>query len=230
MPSSTPSPRCAPSPPLRTRHCFFCRGCSGQCSHCSLRCGAARPVGPLAICCALLLLMGALHRRFTIYSACAGAAMVPIAVTMISRHFDHRSPALAAAARLTLVLGLIVGPLAIQRAIAGAAGAEAPTGPCDLQAAAPMLAAFAGQVVTADVNDTPNSLSHRTADGRIAVLPRSKRLFSAPRGVAEQCRRPGPRRGAGDPCLARPVLPQRQAQLHGRGSAAGDAVGQAVAR
>lgn len=112
----------------------------------------------LAICCALLLLMGVLHRRFTIYSACAGAAMVPIAVTMISRHFDRRSPTLAAAARLTLMLGLIVGPLAIQRAIAGAAGAEAPTGPCDLQAAAPMLAAFAGQVVLADVNDTPEIL------------------------------------------------------------------------
>jgi hypothetical protein len=111
----------------------------------------------VAICCTLLLLMGALHRRFSIYSACAGAAMVPIAITMLTRHFDRR-PALAAAARIALVLGLIVGPLVIHRAIASAAASEAPTGPCDLQAAATMLAPFAGQIVLADVNDTPELL------------------------------------------------------------------------
>jgi hypothetical protein len=111
----------------------------------------------VAICCTLLLVMGTLHRRFSIYSACAGAAMVPIAITMLTRHFDRR-PALAGVARIALLLGLILGPLVIHRVIAGAAASEAPTGPCDLQAAAPMLAPFAGQVVLTDVNDTPEML------------------------------------------------------------------------
>jgi hypothetical protein len=114
--------------------------------------------GYVAACCLLLLVLGVQHRRFSTYSACAGAAMVPIALTMITRRYDRRSPVLAAAARIALVLGLILGPLVVHRAIAGAAGAAAPTGACNLQAAAPMLAPFAGQVMLADVNDSPELL------------------------------------------------------------------------
>jgi hypothetical protein len=112
----------------------------------------------VALCFGLLLLLGVLHRRFSTYSACAGAAMVPIAITLISRRFDRPSPALAASARLILLLGLITGPFIAYRAAAGPAATAAGAGPCDLQAAAPMLAPFAGQVVLADVNDTPEIL------------------------------------------------------------------------
>lgn len=114
--------------------------------------------GYVAFCFVLLLVLGVQHRRFSIYSACAGAAMVPIAITLISRRLDRSVPALAAAARLALLLGLILAPLAVHHALAGTATAAPPGGTCNLQAAAPMLAPYAGQVVLADVNDTPEIL------------------------------------------------------------------------
>jgi hypothetical protein len=112
------------------------------------------------LCAVALLLMAVLHRRFATYSACAGAALVPVACTLISRHYDRRAPALAAAARIVLLLGLILGPPLAQRMTASAAvrAGTAAGGTCDLQAAVPMLAPFAGQVVLADVNDTPELL------------------------------------------------------------------------
>jgi hypothetical protein len=112
----------------------------------------------VVFCFMLLLLLGAQHRRFSTYSACAGAAMMPIAITMISRRYDSWSPALAAAARLSLLFGLIVAPLIIHRATAGAAATAPRVAKCDLQAAAPMLAPFSGQVVLTDVNDAPEVL------------------------------------------------------------------------
>ena len=82
----------------------------------------------VAVCCSLLLL-GVLRRRFTTYSAYAEAAMVLIAITVISREYGRRSPALVALARIALLLGLDPGPLIVHGATAGPAAAAAPGWP-----------------------------------------------------------------------------------------------------
>jgi hypothetical protein len=107
----------------------------------------------------LLLLEAAAHKRFSAYPAAAGAAAMPVALSLITAGLAARPPLCGIAARLGVLLGVLAAPL-LASALGGKATATAgaPAGQCDLQAAAPMLAPFPGTIVLADVNDSPELL------------------------------------------------------------------------
>jgi hypothetical protein len=109
-----------------------------------------------ALCITLLLVLGILHRRFATYPDCAGAALVPVAITAINRRFDETRQTLAATCRVLLLASLLLGPVIAYRSFPEPATAAAK--PCDLASAIPLLISFPGQVVLADVNDTPEIL------------------------------------------------------------------------
>ncbi|HTI82944.1 MAG TPA: hypothetical protein VL614_21020 [Acetobacteraceae bacterium] len=105
-----------------------------------------------------LLALALLHRRFGTYQACAGAAAVPVAVTMISRRLADRPPVWAALARLSLLLFLYTGPIAAYLLVGAATPAHETANGCEVAHAASLLRPYAGQVVLADVNITPELL------------------------------------------------------------------------
>lgn len=121
-----------------------------------------------AVALAALLALAVLHRRFATYPACAGAAAVPVAVTMISHRLADRPPVWAAFARLSLLVFLYTAPLAAYR-LAGAAPPHATDDACDVTDTVPLLRPYAGQVVLADVNITPELL-YRTAVRTVGSL------------------------------------------------------------
>jgi hypothetical protein len=106
----------------------------------------------------LMLALGASHLRFVTYSIAFAAAMLPVAATYCDRLFERR----AAILRLALLAAFFIGPRAAD-ALGGsappavAAGA-APLGDCRTQAAVGMLRPYAGKIVMADINDTPELL------------------------------------------------------------------------
>ena len=104
---------------------------------------------------------------------------MPVAVTMISQRLADRPPVWAALSRLALLVFLYTGPLAAYR-LAGAAPPHATADACDVKDAMPLLRPYAGQVVLADVNITPEllywtavrtvgSLYHRGATGYLRL-------------------------------------------------------------
>jgi hypothetical protein len=150
-----------------------------------------------ASCVLLLVLAAALHRRFATYAACAGAIALPVAITLISTRLADRPPLWAASARLALLLFLFMAPLAAHFMFPSAGAAEAGrAGRCDVASAVAMLRPFTGQIVLADVNDTPEilyrtdlrtvgSLYHRDAAGylRLRAAWRSSELDRLPQAV-----------------------------------------------
>ncbi len=129
-----------------------------------------------------LLALAVLHRRFAAYQACAGAAAVPVAVTLISRHLANSRPPWAVLARLSLLLFVYTAPLAAWRFASTAAADPVPTvaSTCNVAQAARFLASYGGQVVLAYVNITPEllyrtnvrtvgSLCHRGAQGYLTL-------------------------------------------------------------
>ena len=150
-----------------------------------------------AACVLVLLLTAVLHRRFATYAACAGAITVPLAVTLIQTSLSTRPPLWASAARLSLLLFLLLAPLAtyviVHRAEATKPGE---TDTCSIRHAVGMLRPFAGQIVLADVNDTPEllyrtplltvgSLYHRDEAGylRLRTAWQASALDSVPAAV-----------------------------------------------
>jgi hypothetical protein len=151
-----------------------------------------------AFCAALLVLESILHRRFATYAACAGAALLPVAITMVNQRFDLRAPIVASASRIALILGLALVPNLVYRAIASPVDLAEP-GHCDLQEAVPMMAPFAGQVVLSDVNDVPEIL-YRTRLLTVGSLyPHARAGFLALRAAW---------RTIGDPSPNEPVPPE----------------------
>ena len=129
----------------------------------------------------LLIAAGVLHRRFSTYQACAGAITLPLAITMINANFSNQPAFRLALARMSLLLVILIAPLVAYRLAAPAEAAKpAAAGQCNVAKVAPMLQPFAGQIVLADVNDTPEllyrtqvltvgSLYHRDAEGYLRL-------------------------------------------------------------
>ncbi len=111
-------------------------------------------LGYLALCAAATLVFGAQHHRFATYDAAMAAAALPVAMTLLSRW----PGALAGmVARLACLAAFLMLPFLPE--LAGTETAEAGAAPdCRLAGIARLLAPFAGQVVLADVDDTPELL------------------------------------------------------------------------
>ncbi len=153
--------------------------------------------GYATLCVLLLLLSAVLHVRFATYVACAGAASVPIAISLINHALEHRPPIWSTLGRSALLLFLLGTPLA-PAALMGNATEHATVGSdCPLREAAPMLQPYAGAITLADVNDTPEllyrtqlqtvgSLYHRNMDAflRLSDAWRSSQLDSIPPAVS----------------------------------------------
>jgi hypothetical protein len=103
-----------------------------------------------ALCAVVTLVLAVLHVRFSTYPALVGAALLPVALT-------------EAGAWLKLRLLLLVGFLLVPPA-AAVLGARSPdvtaARPCPVAAVAPLLAPYAGEVVMANPNETPELLYH----------------------------------------------------------------------
>jgi hypothetical protein len=151
-----------------------------------------------ATCVLLLVLAAAAHRRFAIYGACAGAIGVPVAITLIGDRLRTCRPIWATAARLGLLLFLLITPFAVLRLAARASeiGTDIASA-CSIRTVARELRPFAGQIVLADVNDTPEllyrtqlktvgSLYHSNAGAylRLRDAWRSQRLDRVPPELA----------------------------------------------
>jgi MFS family permease len=112
-----------------------------------------------AACAVILLLLGALHVRFAVYSAVLAAGLLAIAVANLAglmAAFPERTRMLARVALLALMfllpkLGNIVAPAQAETASGDPAA-------CRIEDAASLLAPYAGEVVLSPVNDVPDLL------------------------------------------------------------------------
>jgi hypothetical protein len=115
----------------------------------------------IAACGVVCLVLGAKFLLFVGFSALLGAAMLPVAMSEISVTLAAR-PALASAARSACALLVLVVPLVTAMAVPAAPAAAPVQGgsypSCSLRRVAPLLAPYAGQVVLAQVEDTPKLL------------------------------------------------------------------------
>jgi hypothetical protein len=134
--------------------------------------------GYAGLCAMVLVALGVTHLRFAAYPCAAAAVMLPIFVTRISASLAERSPLLDVGARYALILVFIValrvGGMPGLATPAKASGEPALPN-CEVSGLAPMLAPYAGQVVLANVDQTPEllyrtqlrtvgSLYHRNVD------------------------------------------------------------------
>ena len=115
----------------------------------------------VAMCLVALTGLGWAHVRFAAYPETVGVIMLPIAIAQLEQHAQTWRDTAFAMTRLALIALFIALPQAshlpgVSRA-AQAAEAEV-TKSCKLTGVADMLAPYAGAVVLADVNDTPELL------------------------------------------------------------------------
>ena len=118
----------------------------------------------VAACGLVSLALGVKFVLFVGFSTLLGAVMLPVAMSEMSAAFAAR-PALASAARSACALLVLVVPLVTAMAVPGAPAAVPVKGiaarvypSCNLRRVAPLLAPYAGQVVLAQVEDTPELL------------------------------------------------------------------------
>lgn len=112
-----------------------------------------------AACAVVLVLLGALHIRFAIYSAILAAGLLPVAVVGLAElmaAFPQRTQVLARVALLAFMvllpkLGNIIAP-------AQAAETFGDPAACGMEDAVSLLAPYAGDVVLSPVNDVPELL------------------------------------------------------------------------
>jgi len=106
-------------------------------------------------CMCVVLVLGIRFLRFAPVSSAAAAVLVAVAMTRVSVRFIDR-PGFAAAGRILLLVLLLLVPRLPALAQAQTPG---PSGPgCGLEDFVPALNAAAGQIVLADVNETPELL------------------------------------------------------------------------
>ena len=123
--------------------------------------------GLYAVACSVaLMIAAALHIRFGTYPALFAAAVFPVAASTLA----------AAGPRLLVLLAALLLPRAGDLAAAASSAPPSAYRTCDLRGTASLLAPFAGRIVLAHVNDTPDllwqtgirtvgSLYHRSPDG-----------------------------------------------------------------
>lgn len=112
-----------------------------------------------AACAVVLVLLGALHIRFAVYSAILAAGLLPIAVVRMAESmaaFPQRTRMLARVALLALVCLLPkLGNISVPAQAAEISGDPAE---CRIEDAASLLAPYPGKVVLSPVNDVPELL------------------------------------------------------------------------
>lgn len=117
-----------------------------------------------ALCVGVMLVLGLLHVRFSIYPAAAAAATLPTMLTECTRLLATRAPIAQAAARVSVIALMMLSTLAY--AVFGRPAADdrvalwppAGTPDCRVSGLGPMLMPYDGQVVLTDVNDVPELL------------------------------------------------------------------------
>jgi hypothetical protein len=118
-------------------------------------------IGYAALCAMVMVGLGATHIRFAAYPCAAGAVMLPILVSRLSASLSERAPLLDVGARYALiflfVIAVRVDGMAGLATPARAANEPAPPS-CELSGLGPMLAPYAGQVVLANIDQTPELL------------------------------------------------------------------------
>jgi hypothetical protein len=140
----------------------------------------------------LALALGVKFIRFAPISAAAAAVIVTIAIQRLSAHFFAR-PALAAAARITLIFLLLVAPRLPAMALAARPAVATPAAlSCNLRNIGVLLAPAAGKIILADVNATPEILWRSQAltvgslyHHGIAGFLRLRSAWRSPAGSAE---------------------------------------------
>jgi hypothetical protein len=118
-------------------------------------------LGYVAICSFALIGIGWTHLRFAAYPETIAAITLPIAIARLDRHAATWRPTSLASVRLAVILLFIGVPWAGSLpALSHAAHASeaAAAKSCTVAGLADMLAPYVGQVVLADVNDTPELL------------------------------------------------------------------------
>jgi hypothetical protein len=129
-------------------------------------------IGYAGLCALILVTLGVMHLRFAAYPCVAGAVLLPILVTLISASLAERSELLNVGARFALIL-LFMSALRVGGMPGLASPAKAAVEPalpnCGVGDLAPMLAPYAGHVVLADIDRTPELL-YRTRVLTVASL------------------------------------------------------------
>ena len=127
------------------------------------------------LCAVGLLWAGAIHIRFAAYSATLAAVLLPIGLAMMQRQFAAASEAACAVARVAVITLVVLVPYAagvpgvLAKAHAAEAKAAAAAPDCRLTGISDMLQPYAGQVVLADINDSPELL-YRTGIDTVGSL------------------------------------------------------------
>jgi hypothetical protein len=148
-----------------------------------------------AFCGLVIVVLAAVHVRFSTYAATIAAAMLPVALTLANRALAGAEEHRRALARVGLIaLAVLLPRLAVLLPAPASASPPVSGALCNTRAAAALLAPYAGRIVLTHPNDTPEllyrtgvltvgSLYHRNAE---ALL----RLQAAWKGVAGTV--PGP--------------------------------------
>jgi hypothetical protein len=145
-----------------------------------------------ALCALAVVALGALHQRFATYGAVLGAGMLPVAIAASARRFAAAPPLPGALDRMGVLALFLLTPHAAS--LAGPADAAAAGRPgCSVRAAAALLAPYAGRVVLADVDDTPELL-YRTGvltvgslyHGNVAAFMRLRAAWRSPGDAAAE--------------------------------------------
>jgi hypothetical protein len=117
-------------------------------------------IGYAASCVLIMVALGAMHVRFAAYPCAAGAVMLPVLVTFISASLAGRPELLGVGARFAVIVLFVLALRAEGLpGLASPAKADEPALPnCEVGGLGSLLAPYAGQVVLANVNDTPELL------------------------------------------------------------------------
>jgi hypothetical protein len=133
-------------------------------------CALRRPTllgGYATLCGVVILLLGALHLRFATYGAALGAGALPVAIAALQARLAARPRGLALARVATLAIFLPM-PLVAHLGDTARPGASALPA-CSIRAAAAMLAPYAGRMVLAQADETPELL-YRTGVRTVGSL------------------------------------------------------------
>ncbi len=119
-----------------------------------------RLLGYCGVCSITLVGLGAQHVRFAAYAAALSAVLLPILATQCERYLAVGRPTIAALARSGLIALFLLAPRVdiLPMSFKPALASEAPSPRCSVSHLDALLAPYAGQVVLALPDDTPELL------------------------------------------------------------------------
>jgi hypothetical protein len=113
--------------------------------------------GYAALCAALTIVLGAIHRRFGTYPEIVAVAMLPVILSAADRFLERHRASSCAAIRVAILAAFLLipetGSLAARSSSAPTNAASA--GTCDPRSLTDLLRPFAGQIVLTDPGETP---------------------------------------------------------------------------